>query len=72
MEDFYYAGGILALMFSLSEKLNLEEITVSGLKLKEIISQKETINNDVIRSLDNPIYQRLISCIKGKFNLMVV
>ena len=33
MEDFYYAGGILALMFSLSEKLNLEEITVSGLKI---------------------------------------
>jgi dihydroxy-acid dehydratase len=57
MEDFYYAGGILSLMFSLAEKLNLEEITVSGLRLKEIISQKETINNDVIRSLDNPIYE---------------
>jgi dihydroxy-acid dehydratase len=66
MEDFYYAGGILALMFSLSEKLNLEEITVSGLKLKEIISQKETINNDVIRSLDNPIYQEgSLAVLKG-------
>jgi dihydroxy-acid dehydratase len=66
MEDFYYAGGILALMFSLSEKLNLEEITVSGLKLKEIISQKETINNDVIRSLDNPIYEEgSLAVLKG-------
>ena len=66
MEDFYYAGGILALMFSLSEKLNLDEITVSGLKLKEIISQKETINNDVIRSLDNPIYQEgSLAVLKG-------
>ena len=66
MEDFYYAGGILALMFSLSEKLNLEEITVSGLKLKEIISQKETINKDVIRSLDNPIYQEgSLAVLKG-------
>ena len=66
MEDFYYAGGILSLMFSLSEKLNLEEITVSGLKLKEIISQKETINNDVIRSLDNPIYEEgSLAVLKG-------
>ena len=66
MEDFYYAGGILSLMFSLSEKLNLEEITVSGLRLKEIISQKETINNDVIRSLDNPIYEEgSLAVLKG-------
>ena len=66
MEDFYYAGGILSLMFSLAEKLNLEEITVSGLKLKEIISQKETINNDVIRSLDNPIYEEgSLAVLKG-------
>ena len=66
MEDFYYAGGILSLMFSLAEKLNLEEITVSGLRLKEIISQKETINNDVIRSLDNPIYQNgSLAVLKG-------
>ena len=66
MEDFYYAGGILSLMFSLAEKLNLEEITVSGLSLKEIISQKETINNDVIRSLDNPIYKEgSLAVLKG-------
>lgn len=66
MEDFYYAGGILSLMFSLSEKLNLEEITVSGLRLKEIISKKETINNDVIRSLDNPIYEEgSLAVLKG-------
>ena len=66
MEDFYYAGGILSLMFSLAEKLNLEEITVSGLRLKEIISQKETINNDVIRSLDNPINEEgSLAVLKG-------
>ena len=66
MEDFYYAGGILSLMFSLAEKLKLEEITVSGLRLKEIISQKETINNDVIRSLDNPIYEEgSLAVLKG-------
>ena len=66
MEDFYYAGGILSLMFSLAEKLNLEEITVSGLKLGEIISKKETINPDIIRNLNNPIYEEgSLAVLKG-------
>ena len=57
MEDFYYAGGILSLMFSLASQLNLDEITVSGMKLGELIDGKETLNQDIIRSLDNPIYK---------------
>ena len=66
MEDFYYAGGILSLMFSLAEKLNLDEITVSGLKLREIISNKETINPDIIRNLNNPIYEEgSLAVLKG-------
>jgi dihydroxy-acid dehydratase len=66
MEDFYYAGGILSLMFSLAEKLNLDEITVSGLKLREIISKKETINPDIIRNLNNPIYEEgSLAVLKG-------
>ena len=66
MEDFYYAGGILSLMFSLAEKLNLDEITVSGLKLREIISKKETINSDIIRNLNNPIYKEgSLAVLKG-------
>ena len=66
MEDFYYAGGILSLMFSLAEKLNLDEITVSGLKLREIISKKETINSDIIRNLNNPIYEEgSLAVLKG-------
>ena len=66
MEDFYYAGGIVSLMFSLAEKLNLDEITVSGLKLREIISKKETINSDIIRNLNNPIYEEgSLAVLKG-------
>jgi len=66
MEDFYYAGGILSLMFSLAEKLNLDEITVSGLKLREIISKKETVNPDIIRNLNNPIYEEgSLAVLKG-------
>ena len=39
MEDFFYAGGILALMHELKEKLNLDEITVSGQSLRKIIAK---------------------------------
>ena len=66
MEDFFYAGGILSLMHSLADKLNLDEITVSGCKLKELIDGKETLNPDIIRSLDNPIYKEgSLAVLKG-------
>ena len=66
MEDFYYAGGILSLMCSLASQLNLEEITVSGMKLGELIDGKETLNQDIIRSLDNPIYKEgSLAVLKG-------
>ena len=66
MEDFFYAGGILALMHELKEKLNLDEITVSGLSLRKIISETKTINNDIIRPLDNPIYKEgSLAVLKG-------
>ena len=66
MEDFFYAGGILALMHELKEKLNLDEITVSGLSLRKIISGTKTINEDIIRPLDNPIYKEgSLAVLKG-------
>ena len=66
MEDFYYAGGILSLMYSLASQLNLEEITVSGMKLGELIDGKETLNQDIIRPLDEPIYKEgSLAVLKG-------
>ena len=66
MEDFYYAGGILSLMRSLASQLNLEEITVSGMKLGQLIDGKETLNQDIIRPLDNPIYKEgSLAVLKG-------
>ena len=66
MEDFYYAGGILSLMCSLASQLNLEEITVSGMKLGELIDGKEILNQDIIRPLDNPIYKEgSLAVLKG-------
>ena len=66
MEDFFYAGGILALMYELSSKLNLNEKTVSGKTLGELIKGNKTINDDVIRSINNPIYKEgSLAVLKG-------
>jgi dihydroxyacid dehydratase/phosphogluconate dehydratase len=66
MEDFFYAGGILALMHQLSSKLNLDEKTVSGKTVRELIIGNKTINEDVIRPLNNPIYEEgSLAVLKG-------
>jgi dihydroxy-acid dehydratase len=56
MEDFYYAGGLPALMAQLGAKLDRSAITVTGKTLGEDLASAEVFNADVIRSLDNPVY----------------
>jgi len=66
MEDFFYAGGILALMYELSNKLNLDEKTVSGKTVRDLIVGNKTINEDVIRPLSKPIYEEgSLAVLKG-------
>jgi dihydroxy-acid dehydratase len=55
MEDFYYAGGLPALLNALSSRLELRCITVTGKTLGEDISRAEIYNKDVIRTLEDPI-----------------
>ncbi|SMF76534.1 dihydroxyacid dehydratase [Tistlia consotensis] len=57
MEDFYYAGGLRALMARLGDRLDLSAVTVSGRTLGEELEGAEVYDEDVIRSLENPIYQ---------------
>ncbi|QWD65352.1 L-arabinonate dehydratase [Polynucleobacter sp. MWH-Aus1W21] len=57
MEDFYYAGGLPALMKEISPHLHLNAKTVTGKTVGENISGVQTHNRDVIRSLENPIYK---------------
>ncbi|MSU91119.1 dihydroxy-acid dehydratase [Rhodobacteraceae bacterium 2CG4] len=57
MEDFYYAGGLPALMKQIAPYLDLEMISVTGRPLAEDIRQAEVFNDDVIRPLEKPIYQ---------------
>ncbi len=56
MEDFYYAGGLRALMARLREKLNLDAPTVSGNPLGAGFEDARVNNDDVIKTLDDPIY----------------
>jgi dihydroxy-acid dehydratase len=56
MEDFYYAGGLPALMNRLAPHLQLEALTVTGRSLGDNITGAEVHNDDVIRPLDRPLY----------------
>jgi dihydroxy-acid dehydratase len=55
MEDFYYAGGLPALLKCASPHLDLSCLTVTGKTLGENIASAENYNPDVIRSLENPV-----------------
>jgi dihydroxy-acid dehydratase len=56
MEDFFYAGGLRALMQNLREKLDLSCLTVMGKTLGEAIEGAQTHIPDVIHSLNDPVY----------------
>jgi len=56
MEDFYYAGGLRALMSQITDRLDLSVMTVSGKTLGETLEGAEVFNDDVIRSVDTAIY----------------
>src|SRR6476659_2923161 len=56
MEDFFYAGGLRALMLELKDRLDLSALTVTGNTLGENIAGAEVYLRDVIHSLADPIY----------------
>ena len=56
MEDFYYAGGLPALMSRLKPFLDVSHVNVSGRTLGEGLDTAEVYNDDIIRPLNNPIY----------------
>jgi dihydroxy-acid dehydratase len=55
MEDFYYAGGIRALMAELRERLDLACPTVTGKTLGDGIEGARVYHRDVIHSLNDPV-----------------
>ena len=56
MEDFFYAGGLPALMAELGDKLDLSVTTVTGHSLADDLKGAKNHNTDVIRPLSNPVY----------------
>lgn len=56
MEDFYYAGGLPALMKRIEGHLHRDVPTVNGRTLAQNIEGAEVHDDDVIRPLSNPIY----------------
>ena len=55
MEDFYYAGGLPALMQRLRGHLSLGQPTVTGRSLGDNIASAEVLDDSVIRPLDQPV-----------------
>ena len=57
MEDFYYAGGLPAIVRALGEKdlLHKDALTVNGKSIWENCQQAPNYNADVIRPFDNPL-----------------
>ena len=55
MEDFYYAGGVPALLNALAPLLDLEAQTVTGTSLGASIAGAQSHNPALIRSLDEPL-----------------
>ena len=53
--DLHEAGGIPAIMKTLSKMINKDCLTVSGKKIAQIIEQAEVIDQTVIRPINNPI-----------------
>ncbi|WP_111428886.1 L-arabinonate dehydratase [Rhodobacteraceae bacterium DSL-40] len=56
MEDFYYAGGLRALMKQLGDRLDGSVLTVTGRTMSENLHGAQVYNDDVIRPLSNPVY----------------
>lgn len=66
MEDFYYAGGIRALMNRIGAHLHGDCLTVTGQPVAAGYEGAETYDDDVIRPLDNPVYpEGALAVLKG-------
>ncbi len=65
MEDFYYAGGLAALMSRLRAHLSLGELTVTGHSVGDNIANAQVLDDDVIRPLDRPVSTQALAVLRG-------
>jgi dihydroxy-acid dehydratase len=55
MEDFFYAGGLPAVLAELGDLLDTSALTANGRTLGDNIADAKVFNDDVIRPRDNPL-----------------
>ena len=55
MEDFFYAGGLRALMHELRDALDLSCMTVTGATVGDNIADAHVYKADIIRALNDPV-----------------
>ncbi|MGE0803238.1 MAG: L-arabinonate dehydratase [Lautropia sp.] len=55
MEDFYYAGGLRALLERLGDRIDRKQLTVNGRTIGDNVAGARVFNDDVIRPLDRPL-----------------
>ena len=65
MEDFYYAGGLRALLAQLRSVLALDCLTVNGRTLGENIRGAEIYNPEVIHGLNDPVAKEATAILYG-------
>ena len=65
MEDFYYAGGLPALMNRLRGELSLGELTVTGRSWSEQLEGCGVVDDEVIRPLNNPVSHSALAVLTG-------
>ena len=65
MEDFYYAGGLPALMSVLRPFLKLEALTATGQTLEATLQGVSVLDSEVIRPLDKPVAQTALAVLQG-------
>jgi dihydroxy-acid dehydratase len=57
MMDLHLAGGIQAVLKTLGDKIDTDQLTVTGKTIKENLQTVENKNTEVIHTLDNPVHE---------------
>jgi dihydroxy-acid dehydratase len=65
MEDFYYAGGVLALLKELEGELDRECLTVNGRTLGENFASASVFSRDVIHARSDPVSKEATAILYG-------
>ena len=69
MEDFHYAGGFPALIERMRHLFDMDTKSVTGVSLGESMQGAECFNDDVIRTLDNPLREKAgIAVLRGNLS----